>query len=81
MQSINAHAPPIPKAKVILDNVMTLNGLRLNIADPVITVRLPKEIRLHSPHPTKSDSIKTKSLTPVGMLTKITNNIVPGTIA
>ena len=51
-----------------------------NIAAPVAMVRLPIEMTLHNPQPTNTDCIRIRSVSPVGMLVKITNNIVPVTI-
>ena len=51
-----------------------------NVAAPVAMVRLPIEMILHNPQPTKIDCIRIRSFSPVGMLVKITNKIVPVTI-
>ena len=51
-----------------------------NIAAPVAMVRLPIEMTLHNPQPTNSDCIRIRSVSPVGILVKITNKIVPVTI-
>ena len=58
----------------------SVGGIR-NIAAPVAMLKLPIEITLQSPQPTSNDCIRTRSLSSVGTLVKITNRKVPVTIA